>query len=114
MRVLAYNEIAASRSAVSGLSALEEYYLPSSGTRCCGVEEQILGHAVASFTGRGRQGVWRQMEAIEALERQLRAASSNNSALQRQQQQLMTSVHTLIGLVSGGSTTHRPGDHVPF
>lgn len=58
--------------------------------------------------------VRRQMEAIEALERQLRAASSNNSALQRQQQQLMTSVHTLIGLVSGGSTTHRPGDHVPF
>ncbi|XP_062401702.1 angiopoietin-1 [Sardina pilchardus] len=53
--------------------------------------------------------VRRQMEAIEALERQLRAASSNNSALQRQQQQLMTSVHTLIGLVSGGSAAHRPG-----
>lgn len=54
--------------------------------------------------------VRRQMEAIEALEKQLRAASSNNSALQRQQQQLMTSVHTLIGLVSGGTAAHRSGE----
>lgn len=57
--------------------------------------------------------VRRQMEAIEALERQLRAASSNNSALQRQQQQLMSSVHTLIGLVSGGTAAHRSGEHAP-
>uniref|UniRef100_A0AAQ5Z5P3 Fibrinogen C-terminal domain-containing protein n=1 Tax=Amphiprion ocellaris TaxID=80972 RepID=A0AAQ5Z5P3_AMPOC len=41
-----------------------------------------------------------QMAAIEALERQLRVASSNNSALQRQQAQLMESVHTLITMVS--------------
>ncbi|XP_056605892.1 angiopoietin-1 [Triplophysa dalaica] len=46
--------------------------------------------------------VKRQTSAITALERQLRAASSNNSALQRQHQQLMKSVHTLIGLVSIG------------
>lgn len=46
--------------------------------------------------------VKRQTAAITALERQLRAASSNNSALQRQHQQLMKSVHTLIGLVSVG------------
>ncbi|KAI7807700.1 putative angiopoietin-4 [Triplophysa rosa] len=46
--------------------------------------------------------VKRQTSAITALERQLRAASSNNSALQRQHQQLMKSVHTLIGLVSVG------------
>uniref|UniRef100_A0A673L1Z7 Angiopoietin-4-like n=1 Tax=Sinocyclocheilus rhinocerous TaxID=307959 RepID=A0A673L1Z7_9TELE len=44
--------------------------------------------------------VKRQTAAIMALERQLRAASSNNSALQRQHQQLMKSVHTLIGMVS--------------
>uniref|UniRef100_A0A3Q3J7X4 Fibrinogen C-terminal domain-containing protein n=1 Tax=Monopterus albus TaxID=43700 RepID=A0A3Q3J7X4_MONAL len=37
-----------------------------------------------------------QMAAIESLEKQLRVASSNNSALQRQQAQLMESVHTLI------------------
>uniref|UniRef100_A0AAY4ETB1 Fibrinogen C-terminal domain-containing protein n=1 Tax=Denticeps clupeoides TaxID=299321 RepID=A0AAY4ETB1_9TELE len=47
--------------------------------------------------------VQQQMEAIAALEGQLRAASTNNSALQRQQQQLMSSVHTLIGMVHGGS-----------
>lgn len=46
--------------------------------------------------------VKRQTAAITALERQLRAASTNNSALQRQHQQLMKSVHTLIGLVSVG------------
>lgn len=51
--------------------------------------------------------VKRQTSAITALERQLRAASSNNSALQRQHQQLMKSVHTLIGLVSiGPGKTH--------
>uniref|UniRef100_A0A671KCG2 Angiopoietin-4-like n=1 Tax=Sinocyclocheilus anshuiensis TaxID=1608454 RepID=A0A671KCG2_9TELE len=47
--------------------------------------------------------VKRQTVAITALERQLRAASSNNSALQRQHQQLMKSVHTLIGMVSSGT-----------
>uniref|UniRef100_A0A3B3ZYU5 Fibrinogen C-terminal domain-containing protein n=1 Tax=Periophthalmus magnuspinnatus TaxID=409849 RepID=A0A3B3ZYU5_9GOBI len=41
-----------------------------------------------------------QMAAIEALERQLRVASTNNSALQRQQAQLMESVHTLINMVT--------------
>ncbi|XP_051568914.1 angiopoietin-4-like isoform X2 [Myxocyprinus asiaticus] len=47
--------------------------------------------------------VKRQTAAITSLERQLRAASSNNSALQRQHQQLIKSVHTLIGLVSAGT-----------
>lgn len=47
--------------------------------------------------------VKRQTVAITALERQLRAASSNNSALQTQHQQLMKSVHTLIGMVSSGT-----------
>lgn len=41
-----------------------------------------------------------QMAAIDALERQLRVASSNNTALQRQQAQLMESVHTLINMVA--------------
>ncbi|CAJ1051185.1 angiopoietin-4 [Xyrichtys novacula] len=41
-----------------------------------------------------------QMAAIESLERQLRVASSNNTALQRQQVQLMESVHTLINMVA--------------
>ncbi|XP_041637334.1 angiopoietin-4 [Cheilinus undulatus] len=41
-----------------------------------------------------------QMAAIESLERQLRVASSNNTALQRQQAQLMESVHTLINMVA--------------
>lgn len=41
-----------------------------------------------------------QMAAIESLERQLRFASSNNTALQRQQAQLMESVHTLIHMVT--------------
>ncbi|XP_029632336.1 angiopoietin-4 [Salmo trutta] len=50
------------------------------------------------------QGLVRtQMTAIEALERQLRVASTNNSALQRQHQQLMESVHTLINMVSTGT-----------
>uniref|UniRef100_A0A3B1ITC0 Angiopoietin 4 n=1 Tax=Astyanax mexicanus TaxID=7994 RepID=A0A3B1ITC0_ASTMX len=53
-----------------------------------------------------RDLVGKQSAAITALERQLRAASSNNSALQRQQQQLMKSVHTLINLVSPGTGTH--------
>ncbi|KAF4112562.1 angiopoietin-1 isoform X2 [Onychostoma macrolepis] len=47
--------------------------------------------------------VKRQTAAITALERQLRAASTNNSALQKQHQQLMKSVHTLIGMVSSGT-----------
>ncbi|KAE8298798.1 Angiopoietin-1 [Larimichthys crocea] len=47
-----------------------------------------------------------QMTAIEALERQLRVASSNNTALQRQQVQLMESVHTLINMVA--TTTGSP------
>jgi predicted phage gp36 major capsid-like protein len=50
------------------------------------------------------QGLVRtQTTAIEALERQLRVASTNNSALQRQHQQLMESVHTLINMVSTGT-----------
>ncbi|XP_066520492.1 angiopoietin-4 [Hoplias malabaricus] len=44
--------------------------------------------------------VGKQSSAITALEKQLRAASSNNSALHRQQQQLLKSVHALITLVS--------------
>ncbi|XP_076601772.1 angiopoietin-4 [Chaetodon auriga] len=47
-----------------------------------------------------------QMTAIESLERQLRVASSNNTALQRQQAQLMESVHTLINMVA--TTTGSP------
>ncbi|XP_048879776.1 angiopoietin-1 [Brienomyrus brachyistius] len=47
-----------------------------------------------------------QTTAIEALERQLHVASSNNSALQRQQQQLMDSVHRLTSLLSMGSAPH--------
>uniref|UniRef100_A0A8C1EH88 Angiopoietin 4 n=1 Tax=Cyprinus carpio carpio TaxID=630221 RepID=A0A8C1EH88_CYPCA len=47
--------------------------------------------------------VKRQTAAITALERQLRVASTNNSVLQRQHQQLMKSVHTLIGMVSSGT-----------
>ncbi|KAM6980508.1 angiopoietin-1 [Aplochiton taeniatus] len=42
-----------------------------------------------------------QTAAIEALERQLWVASSNNTALQRQQAQLMESVHTLINMMAG-------------
>uniref|UniRef100_A0A667XSH3 Angiopoietin 4 n=1 Tax=Myripristis murdjan TaxID=586833 RepID=A0A667XSH3_9TELE len=41
-----------------------------------------------------------QMAAIESLEKQLRVASSNNTALQKQQAQLMESVHTLINMVN--------------
>ncbi|XP_078804279.1 angiopoietin-1 isoform X2 [Oryzias latipes] len=48
-----------------------------------------------------------QMTAIEALEKQLRLASSNNTALQRQQAQLMESVHTLIAMVTS-TTGARP------
>lgn len=40
------------------------------------------------------------MAAIQSLEQQLRCASSNNTALQRQQAQLMESVHTLIHMVT--------------
>lgn len=49
-----------------------------------------------------------QMMAIESLERQLRVASTNNTALQRQQAQLMESVHTLITMVAStaGTCTH--------
>ncbi|XP_028285452.1 angiopoietin-4 [Parambassis ranga] len=47
-----------------------------------------------------------QMAAIESLEKQLRVASSNSTALQRQQAQLMESVHTLINMVA--TTTGSP------
>ncbi|KAM4740212.1 angiopoietin-4 [Anableps anableps] len=47
-----------------------------------------------------------QMVAIESLERQLRVATSNNTALQKQQAQLMESVHTLIDMVA--TTTGSP------
>ncbi|XP_037642160.1 angiopoietin-4 [Sebastes umbrosus] len=47
-----------------------------------------------------------QIEAIGSLEKQLRVASSNNTALQRQQAQLMESVHTLITMVA--TTTGSP------
>ena len=46
------------------------------------------------------------MAAIESLERQLRVASSNNTALQRQQAQLMASVHTLINMVASTTGIH--------
>ncbi|XP_026860769.2 angiopoietin-4 isoform X1 [Electrophorus electricus] len=49
--------------------------------------------------------VGRQSAAITALERQLRTASSNSSALQKQQQQLMKSIHALISLVSAGTVS---------
>ncbi|XP_029358500.1 angiopoietin-4 isoform X2 [Echeneis naucrates] len=48
-----------------------------------------------------------QMSAIESLERQLRVASSNNTALQRQQALLMESVHTLINMVSATGSPPR-------
>ncbi|CAG5977994.1 unnamed protein product [Menidia menidia] len=41
-----------------------------------------------------------QMMAIESLERQLRVASTNTTALQRQQSQLMESFHKLINMVT--------------
>ncbi|XP_067094977.1 angiopoietin-4 [Osmerus mordax] len=41
-----------------------------------------------------------QTAAIQALQKQLRVASSNNTAMQRQQQQLMESVHKLIAMVT--------------
>ncbi|KAM4582043.1 angiopoietin-4 isoform 1-T3 [Fundulus diaphanus] len=47
-----------------------------------------------------------QMVAIDSLERQLRVATSNNTALQKQQAQLMESVHTLIDIVA--TTTGSP------
>ncbi|KAF7207585.1 angiopoietin-1 [Nothobranchius furzeri] len=47
-----------------------------------------------------------QMVAIESLERQLKVATSNNTALQKQQAQLMESVHTLINMVA--TTTGSP------
>ncbi|TKS71423.1 Angiopoietin-1 [Collichthys lucidus] len=53
-----------------------------------------------------------QMTAIEALERQLRVASSNNTALQRQQVQLMESVHTLINMVATTTDAYRAGHSV--
>ncbi|XP_053286538.1 angiopoietin-4 [Pleuronectes platessa] len=52
-----------------------------------------------------------QMAAIESLERQLRVASSNNTALQRQQAQLMASVHTLINMVAS-TTASPPGNQM--
>ncbi|XP_035003925.1 angiopoietin-4 [Hippoglossus stenolepis] len=52
-----------------------------------------------------------QMTAIESLERQLRVASSNNTALQRQQAQLMVSVHTLINMVAS-TTASPPGNQM--
>ncbi|KAK5621602.1 hypothetical protein CRENBAI_025644 [Crenichthys baileyi] len=47
-----------------------------------------------------------QMVAIDSLERQLRVATSNNTSLQKQQAQLMESVHTLIDMVA--TTTGSP------
>ncbi|KAM9409977.1 angiopoietin-4 [Pholidichthys leucotaenia] len=44
-----------------------------------------------------------QMFTIESLETQLRAASGNASVLQRQQVQLMESVHTLITMVTAAA-----------
>lgn len=54
-----------------------------------------------------------QMASIESLERQLRVASTNNTALQRQQTQLMESVHTLLNMVASTTGTHT-GTHVVF
>lgn len=54
-------------------------------------EKEKLGQLVA-----------RQMNTIEGLEKQLHFASSNNSVLQKQQLQLMDSVHALVSLVSQG------------
>lgn len=47
------------------------------------------------------------MVAIESLERQLRVATSNNTALQKQQAQLMESVHTLIDMVATTTGTSK-------
>lgn len=56
-----------------------------------------------------------QMAAIESLERRLRVASTNNTALQRQQTQLMESVHTLLNMVASTTGTHtHTGTHVVF
>ncbi|KAA8593614.1 hypothetical protein FQN60_009730, partial [Etheostoma spectabile] len=53
-----------------------------------------------------------QVAAIESLERQLRVASSNNTALQRQQAQLMESVHTLINMVATTTDAYKAGHSV--
>ncbi|KAG2461419.1 ANGP1 protein, partial [Polypterus senegalus] len=49
-----------------------------------------------------QQIVSRQTNTIESLEKQLHSASNNNSALQKQQLQLMDSVRTLVDLVTQG------------
>ncbi|MBN3286282.1 ANGP1 protein, partial [Polyodon spathula] len=48
------------------------------------------------------QLVTRQMNTINSLEKQLHSAISNNSFIQKQQLQLMDSVHALVSLVSQG------------
>ncbi|MGH0188986.1 UNVERIFIED_CONTAM: hypothetical protein FKN15_032616 [Acipenser sinensis] len=64
-------------------------------------EKEKLGQLVA-----------RQMNTIEGLEKQLHFASSNNSVLQKQQLQLMDSVHALVSLVSQGRGKGTRSDHV--
>ncbi|XP_029682141.1 angiopoietin-4 isoform X1 [Takifugu rubripes] len=66
------------------------------------LESQQRGELESMREERNRlQSVVRnQLAAIEALELQLRSASSNNTALQRQQAQLMESVHTLMHMVT--------------
>ncbi|XP_076869795.1 angiopoietin-4 [Brachyhypopomus gauderio] len=58
--------------------------------------------------------VERQSAAITALERQLRAASTNSSALQQQHQQLMKSVHNLISLVAPGTVSDSTASETKF
>lgn len=48
-----------------------------------------------------------QVAAMEALERRLRLASSNNTALQRQQAQLMEAVHALVHTVAAATGRSR-------
>uniref|UniRef100_A0A8D3DV53 Fibrinogen C-terminal domain-containing protein n=1 Tax=Scophthalmus maximus TaxID=52904 RepID=A0A8D3DV53_SCOMX len=73
------------------------------------LESQQRGELQDMREQKNRLQVQTQMTAIEALERQLRVASSNNTALQRQQAQLMESVHTLIHMVA---TASPPGNQM--
>ncbi|XP_028667861.1 angiopoietin-1 [Erpetoichthys calabaricus] len=59
-----------------------------------------------------QQIVSRQTNTIESLEKQLHSASNNNSALQKQQLQLMDSVRTLVDLVTEGRGVMKKEDKI--
>lgn len=66
----------------------------------CAHRSRALAQVARGVTGLCQSVVRSQMAAIRSLEQQLRLASSNHTALQRQQAQLMESVHTLIHVVT--------------